>query len=282
MKRQMDLVVEYMKNHGSITKKEAYAILRIVNLSAVLSDLRKEGFPVKTYGGKGRKKKGEARETRWSLMENMEEMVQEQSAKTESNRVLEYMQKHETMTADDASDFLDIKRVNVAPIIRNLKRAGISIHTIYEKDVLGRHKNKIARYSLTAKKTNTEEAGEKFQEEAEKEYCAESSCKMVDSTTRIRGVTIASYMEVRKEMIGRQQDARFRVEMGKFWNEHTEWSTEYELGIEDGYLAAMDDVVEDIERMIMEYKKIVKDSEEKERQYRMQHKESGENKGEEK
>lgn len=283
MKGQTQKVIEYMREHGSITKREAFAILRIVNLSAVLSRLREEGFPIKTHGHKG-KRKGEKNEGRWSLAENVtSELIGKQK------EVFEYLREHGSMTIDDAVDFLNISESYFRIIIRQLREKGITINAKMEKSADGRHINKIARYSLASKSENAEVSlfEEKNKEEVKEEWRAriknpyfENSQGELDPLTQTRGIIIATYMDVRKEMIGKQQYARQRVEMTKFWNEHADWATEYEAGWQDGYYAAMNDVVDDIERMITDYKDWVKKSEERVRQLDAQREECSEDGGE--
>lgn len=46
MKTQKELVLEFIKNAGSITAKEAFTELGITRLSARIFDLRKAGEPI--------------------------------------------------------------------------------------------------------------------------------------------------------------------------------------------------------------------------------------------
>lgn len=56
---QRKRVLDYMREHGSITSKEAFEKLAVTRLSAVVFDLRAEGHEIKSKNESGRNVFGE-------------------------------------------------------------------------------------------------------------------------------------------------------------------------------------------------------------------------------
>lgn len=52
---QGEKVIEYIREHGSINRKQAINKLYIYNLTAVVSDLKKKGYPIDKEWIKGKK-----------------------------------------------------------------------------------------------------------------------------------------------------------------------------------------------------------------------------------
>lgn len=62
--RQCDLVVRYIKEHGSITQNEAGERLGIGRLASRISDLKKRGYDIRTTTEHGKNRYG--RPTHWA------------------------------------------------------------------------------------------------------------------------------------------------------------------------------------------------------------------------
>lgn len=56
---QCSLILDYIKEHGSITNGEAFLELGVGRLSARIGELRECGFPIKTVTVKGRNRRNQ-------------------------------------------------------------------------------------------------------------------------------------------------------------------------------------------------------------------------------
>ena len=62
-KSQVEILLDYLKEHRSITGMECIAELGIMNYKGRISDLRSLGYPIKTVFETGEKKRGKKRPT---------------------------------------------------------------------------------------------------------------------------------------------------------------------------------------------------------------------------
>lgn len=70
---QKDLIIQYLKDFGSITPMEAFADLGITKLATRISEMRKEGMQFKIQSVKGKNRYGKpTRYARYSFPEKCE------------------------------------------------------------------------------------------------------------------------------------------------------------------------------------------------------------------
>ena len=61
MASQCELVLDHLKNHGSISHKEAEELYGIARLAARIADLRKLGVRISSHTETGKNRRGETR-----------------------------------------------------------------------------------------------------------------------------------------------------------------------------------------------------------------------------
>ncbi len=131
-KTQVENVLEYLQEHGSITYLEAFHLFGVANLGSVINKVRGLGYDIQTVmEQKPNRSKAQAR----YYLEKTEQERPE--PKRQPQIVLEYLQEHGSVTSQYMRDHMHIKKpTSVIDKLRN--GHGCQIETNMMQDITGR------------------------------------------------------------------------------------------------------------------------------------------------